>query len=70
MNISETPTETISRLLVSEMSIEQLKQAVYDDLVALAEHASEDLLLANFWSLSEASQTNVRLEHPNFDTGE
>lgn len=68
--VNQTVNEAITDAYVDNMSLEQLKQFVYEDLISLSEHDDGDLLLANFWDLPEITRTNITLRFPGFDTGE
>ena len=70
MRIEETVNEKICRMYVDNMSLEELKQFVYEDIESLQSHDDGSMLRANFWDLTELQQQSVRISHPDFDTGE
>ena len=63
-------SEEVAKEYVKNMSLDELKQFVYEDLIELHNHTDEDLLLANFWDLPEVTREIIKMKYPDFDTGE
>lgn len=68
MENNQTAEERICSDYVDDMSLEELKQYVFEDILHVC--GDRDMLLYNFYSLDDEKQEKIRKDFPKFSTFE
>ena len=64
--MKKTINEIVAEKTADAMTVEQLRQYVYEDLLALHDHDSGEMLENNFFDLPTDQQMEILREYPKF----